>query len=305
MWLGLMIKYLAALNRQFGKKKMKKYPTIEDFWTAPIEDIREVSPKSLVFVAGGTRRKAIAMGISTENDEYMAWTRQQMITCFELIFTHGVNTIIHTPLGPNNFREVGQYRDRLVYWAAEGLAGKEMLGEYGRLGWRVRLFTDETIPALGEAAAILRQTQGERTLWLHVTPSHEWFWKHWLTAVQKTEASTRETAVYALYGEDVPPADIFLGHGKPQVFTDVLPVLGNAQCYWRQNLGYDLDERFLRTIFYDYVYTRATWRENKQGRAEEAVPYQTLLDKPAAIGLGMRLGPFWYPAPIANPFGND
>lgn len=281
---------------------MEQYPTLDEFIVDSLENIGRVAPKTVVFVAGGTRRKAVSVGISTESDAYMTWTRQQMIQCFELIFNHGVQTIIHTPLGPNNFREVGPYRDKLVRWAADGLAGEAALEDYVRLGWRVRLLTDETIPALGEAAALLRQTEGEHTLWLHVTPTHEWFWSQWLTAIQQTQATTKETAVRALYGEDVPPADMLLGHGKPEFFNDVLPVMGNAQCYWRQNLGYDLDATLLRTIFYDYAYTRATWHEDKLGRAERAMAYQKVWQKPTAIGLGMRLGPFWYPQPTPDPF---
>lgn len=282
-----------------------KYPSLEGFLAGTVENVAAVAPDAIVFVAGGTRRKAISMGISTESDTYMAWTRQQMVNCFELIFNHGVNTIIHTPLGPNNFREVGVYRDKLVRWAADGLAGEAALADYGRLGWRVRLLTDETILALGEAAALLRQTEGERTLWLHVTPSHEWFWSHWLSAMQRAQADTKETAVRALYGEDVPTANLLLGHGKPEFFTDVLPVLGNAQCYWRQNLGYDLDEALLRTIIYDYAYTRATWSEDKLGRAEGAMSHRGLWEKPAAIGLGTRLGPFWYPLPTPDPLADE
>jgi len=70
------------------------------------------------------------------------------------------------------------------------------------------------------------------------------------------------------------------------------------QCYWSQRPGFRLDERQLRRILYDYAYTRRTWREDKTGRAEKALAHRSVWERGPTIGLGVRLGPFWYPAPI-------
>ena len=285
---------------------MKQYPDLEEFITGPLENVIVVAPATIVFVAGGTRRKAAAMGFSTESDAYSVWTRQQMIACFDLIFQHGIKNIFTPLLGPTNFNEVGKYRERLVDWIAWGLSGKDALADYHRLGWRVRLLTDETIPKLKETAERLRHitpASYERTLWIHVLPDDELPWRWLLSAVKNSQANTRQEAVQALYGEDIPPVSLYLGHGKPEIFTKFLPLLANqVQCYWRQNLGYDLDERLLRTILYDYAYTRATWREDKAGRAEKALKYSGIWEKDTVVGLGTRLGPFWYPTPTPTPF---
>ncbi|HXF63764.1 MAG TPA: hypothetical protein VNK95_19220 [Caldilineaceae bacterium] len=54
----------------------------------------------------------------------------------------------------------------------------------------------------------------------------------------------------------------------------------------------------MRTILYDYAYVRPTWQADKTGRAEQALKYRQAWEDPPVVGLGVRLGPFWYPAPI-------
>ena len=288
---------------------MKQYPYLEEFLTAPLTDIKQLAPASLVFVAGGTRRKAVSVGISTESDAYMAWTRQQMIACFNLLFQHGVTHIFTPLIGPTNFNEVGKYRDRLIDWIVEGLSGPDALADYEQLGWRVRLLTDETIPklkALAERLHHMTPPTYTHTLWIMVLPKADGPWQWLLTAAQKANVQTRQGAIEVLLGEEVAPVSLYLGHGKPEIFEGLTPFLaGNVACYWRQNLGYDLDERLWRTILYDFVYTRATWRKDKLGRAEEAMKYQPLWNKPAVIGLGTRLDSFWYPVPTPDPFADE
>jgi hypothetical protein len=106
--------------------------------------------------------------------------------------------------------------------------------------------------------------------------------------------------VAAFYGEEIPPATLYLGAGKPQVEDSQIPLLlvGKLECYWRQHLGYDLDAEMLRTILYDYAYLRPTWQADKTGRAEQVTTYAQAWQEPPIVGMGTRLGPFWYPAPI-------
>jgi hypothetical protein len=57
----------------------------------------------------------------------------------------------------------------------------------------------------------------------------------------------------------------------------------------------------LRTIFYDYAYLRPTWQEEKIERAKAASTHQKAWENGPILGLGMRLGPFWHPAPMSSP----
>src|SRR5690242_4037768 len=59
-------------------------PTIEQFLAAPVEQVAEVAPATLIFAAGGTRRSAALSGLSPQSDDYAYWSRDRMIACVEL-----------------------------------------------------------------------------------------------------------------------------------------------------------------------------------------------------------------------------
>jgi len=84
---------------------------------------------------------------------------------------------------------------------------------------------------------------------------------------------------------------------------DLLPpaLMGQVQCYWSQQPGYTLTETQLRTILYDYAYLRHTWQKEKLERAKEALVHRQAWEEGPILGLGIRLGPFWYPAPMVSP----
>jgi hypothetical protein len=106
-----------------------------------------------------------------------------------------------------------------------------------------------------------------------------------------------------MYGEAIPPITLFLSSGKPSFSLNLLPPLlvGNVQCYWRQQPGHSLTEPEWRTILYDYAYTRSTWRQDKEGRAEQALAHLEIWKNAPTLGIGTQLGPFWYPAAIPTP----
>ena len=91
---------------------------------------------------------------------------------------------------------------------------------------------------------------------------------------------------------------IYLGTVKPLLSVLQLPpllVTSEVQCYWSLRPGYSLDEKQLRSILYDYAFTRQTWQENKTGRAQQALVQRDIWERGDILGLGKRLGPFWYP----------
>lgn len=282
------------------------YPDLEEFLAAPAAEVAKVAPATMVFAAGGTRRAAVLSGMSLTNEEYARWSRQRMVACFDLIFRHGIRHLLAPIIIQSNFSEVGYYRQQLLEWIDWGLTGKEAQDDYNRLGWRVRLIGAEAVPELmatAERLQMLTPAQSSHTLWFTVAPHADTPWSQLLAAAQRANAQTRQEAIQALYGEAIPPATLLLSFGKPSIFADLIPplLMGKLECYWRQGFGYELDERLLRTILYDYAYLRATWQQDKTGRAEQVLLYREAWEQPPTIGLGMRLGPFWYPAPVTAP----
>ena len=276
-------------------------PDVEEFLTVPLESLADIAPATMVYTQGGTRRAAALAGMLPESDAYIQFTRQHMMRCVEMLFRSGVQHIFIMAITPDNYRESGAYRERLIAFTDWGIAGPEALADYGRLGWRVRLVGSEDIPALAPTAERLRQAtagNGRSTLWCLAVPDEEAPWRRVLAAAQ-SGAATRQAAIQALYGEDIPPITMFLSTGKPLFTHNLLPPLlvGSVQGYWRQQPGHSLTEREWRLILYDYAYTRATWRQDKEGRAETAVSHRTAWENAPTLGLGIRLGSFWYPAP--------
>lgn len=269
-----------------------------------------VAPATVIYTPGGTRRAAALAGIKPGSEEYVVWSRRQVITRFELFFRMGVKHLFINSLTPSQMAEVGPYRERVIAWTIEGLVGSEALEDYARLGWRVRIFGGEQIPELQEADAQLQAAapaNWKHTLWWCVTASSGWYWSALLAAARKAQARTQAEAILALYGEAVPPATLWLGFGKPAFSTDMFPILlaDNIQCYWEQRPGYTIDEPTLRHIIYDYAYQRHTWIADKSIRYKEVPSQRDQWLNSVVLGLGRRLGHFWFPLLSEQPKGND
>lgn len=296
------MKEIALVTRGVGAQPR---PSLAEFLLAPVEEIRKVAPTTMILGTGGTRRRAVLEGFSPQSEAYAQWTWGQMMACYELIFDHGVQHLVASMFVSSHNDEITPgYRENMVGWTTWAIAGKEALERYARLGWRARLIGEESWPELAPAAAKLREvTSGHPgpTLWYSVASRSQLTWQSMLEVAVKKQITDRSQLVAALYGEEIPPATLYLGAGKPQVEDSQIPPLlvGKMECYWRQHLGYDLDAKTLRTILYDYAYIRPTWQPDKSGRAEQVVEYKAAWEDPPVIGMGRRLGPFWYPAPIA------
>ncbi len=224
----------------------------------------------------------------------------------DLVFRHGVRHIIAPAIASPNMTEFDSYRQRFLRMVEYGLASPTMLEHYARLGWRVRMTGIESFPELQPAAAtFVRATppSWSHTLWWTMTPTPEAPWSSVFDVIAQTGARTRAEAIRAIYGEDIPPATLLVAIGKPVMIYDLLPPLlvGNLQCYWTQRPGYRLDQRMLRAIFYDYAYTRRGDSQRVTGVEYNRVTAQRAAwETDAVLGIGQRLGPFWYPLPFPS-----
>lgn len=278
-------------------------PSLNEFLSASDEEVAKVAPITMVYGVGGTRRHAIFESIEPLSNSYMQWARARTIKSVELIFRHGIRNLLMVAIVPDNFKEVNRYQDRITDSAGWVIAGEESLADYKRLGWRVRLLGAESMPELGKSQETLlavTPSQSQQTLYWSVVRNTEDPWQQVLAAAQRSQARTRTEALKALYGEEIPAATLYLAFGKPTVSTEIIPPLlvGKLQCYWTQQPGYMLTEIQLRTILYDYAYLRPTWQEEKLERAKAALIDRQAWEEGPILGLGMRLGPFWYPAPM-------
>lgn len=274
-------------------------PTPDEFLAAPPSVVAAVAPATLIYAPGGTRRRAALAGIEPHSDSYAEWSRRQMLRTCELFFAHGVRHLWVTVLRPAQLAEVGPYRAHLLGWLAEGLAGDTALDSYEERGWRARLVGADDIPELQRTRVRLGATAGRGpTIWYYVTAEPAAPWRN---ALARLAEQPGQSPVRAVYGEEIPPATMLIGFGKPIIATDLVPPLiaGELQCYWTQTPGFEQDAGTIRRIFYDYAYTRHTWQQDKTeryvGLAEDGERWDR---SPALVlGIGRRVpGGFWYPA---------
>lgn len=272
----------------------------EEFQTLPVEHVACLVPKTVIYNTAGTRRQAALAGLTPHSDGYVYWSRQQMITCFELLVQYGVRNLFSCLVRSNQFAEVGYYRERLIDWIDWWLSGPEAMADYQRLGWRVRLVGIDDVPELHATAERLHAAtpeQWDQTIWFSVNADLYAQWRSIISTAKLIQVNTQTEAIRALYGEDIPPARLFVSFGKPMVAPDVLPLLlaDELHCYWTQKPGYSLDEITLRKIVYDYTYLRHTWMPDKSSRYNDIQTQRNIWEQPRILGLGQRVGGFWYP----------
>ncbi|XYI03565.1 hypothetical protein ACMHYB_28870 [Sorangium sp. So ce1128] len=281
-------------------------PTLMQFLEGPLEQVRAVAPATVVWVVEGTRRSAALSGIDVRTDAYPRWTLLRMNERVQMFFQSGVRHVFTTVLTPSQFAEATpRYRERLLDWLGLLARDPDVLSPYIRNGFRLRLLGSASLPEIRPLAEELAAAtpHGEHTLWCSVVAEPGAPWDELLQAAGQSGARTRRDAIRALYGEDIPLATMMVAFGKPVLSPDQVPPLlvGKMNCYWTQRPGYRMTERELRAMFYDHAYVRRTWRTDKTGRAEEALAFRRAWEEGPTLGLGMRLGPFWYPASTTTP----
>lgn len=275
-------------------------PTLQDFLDAPIEQVIEVAPKSVVYAPGGTRRSAVYHQIKPWSHEYALWGWLEMLRCAELIFQHGVDNVFIPLYMSGHVREADGDPTALIQMVKRYLTHPDILAAFNSYGRKVRLIDYDDIPSLAEVGQVFSDTlspTSPQTLWLTTSISPDSRWNALFAARTVKQVATRADAMLALYGELIPPVSLLLGFGKPNFNPELFPVLleGEIRGYWSQQVGFGLSAKQLRQVFYDFAYTRETWQKDKTNRAAEAEDDRALWESEFILGLGRRIGPFWYP----------
>jgi hypothetical protein len=194
------------------------------------------------------------------------------------------------------------YRENLVEWVGGILTDEETIDEYKRRGWRACIIGADYIPELKPAAETLQgifsKSNYPLTVYFIATPSYD---SHWvdLASILKQGWRSQEELIRDQYKETIPPVKLYVGYGKPTFSAAVCPpalgAFNGMHCYWLQKPGYVTNEISVLSILYDFAITRQTWIRDKSDRTEQVLQYRTEMLKENVLGVGKRLGPFWYP----------
>jgi hypothetical protein len=274
-------------------------PSLEEFLQAPAAQVALVAPRTIMFAAGGTRRAAVLHNIAIDDVERLAaFSIQQFATTAGRMFALGVQHILALTVHGKQLSERGVYRDYII-GGTELTVGDLGMPYYRELGCRVRFVGHEDVPELARLAARLdaaTSQNGPHTIWWMASASNESVWRRTLAAAQG--AHSQAEVIRRYFGADLPPAELFLSYGKPFFSPEIMPLAligGEVHSYFCQRPGYALSERELREIFYDYAYLRRTWVQDKTRRYDEVPAQRALWERQVVLGLGRRVGSFWYP----------
>jgi hypothetical protein len=275
-------------------------PTKAEFLAAPVETVAVVAPRSMVYAPGGTRRSAAFAGIEPWSAEYLRVGQDKYIECLEVIFRYGVEHAFTPAVMVGHANEVEDIEGQLIVPLARFVTNGRLLDACRQHGWRVRIASSAYREVLKPYMDILEEktpANATHTWWMTFTPSYESWWSTLIALAKSEQVSTRSEAIRVMYGEEIPPITLCISFGKLMVSPDLFPplLMDNVQCYWSQQAGSSLTDQQFRKILYDYAYLRQTWRKDKSARAKEARAEQETWEQEMIIGLGKRLGPFWYP----------
>ncbi|MBN1890873.1 MAG: hypothetical protein JW850_22955 [Thermoflexales bacterium] len=299
---------------------------LEKFQNLPTDEVarlvREAGPKVCVFPINGTSRWFMLEHRPEAGNDfgkaYLSAIAKRYIEIFQLIFAHGVSTLLTPSFGPDLMeREVYN-----VSIAAEGLewlaTRSDFLDFYKAYGVRVRFYGDYRhafdqtpyahLPALFDE--ISRQTMANDQyrlffgLFAHdateaVAEIAVRFYR------EKGHLPDKRHIVEVYYGEHVETVDIFIGFDKFAAFDMPLVATGNEDLYFSIAPSPYITQTQLRAILYDHLYTR---RETEPNYLSMATDEWNMMrefyhaNRDAALGIGARQerGGYWYPLPQVN-----
>jgi hypothetical protein len=280
---------------------MQSIPTLEHFLAAPIEEIQAVAPATMVLAGAGTRREAILHGIPL--DQYANWSMSRLTDVCLRIFDLGIKDLFVPVIRATQAAETGKYGRQLWDVARQTLGDIQNLERLVTAGVQVRCFGKRSMPEivelLDEIEAFSARGSGTRTLWWLFARTAESPWNEALAAICAAGATSHADAIRAVYGRPIEPVGVYLAFGKPFFSVELMPPLleGQAAAFWYQQPGYPLTEPLLRRILYEAAFVRRTWVPDKSDRYNDVLTQRAIWEQPLVLGLGQRVGDFWYPLP--------
>jgi hypothetical protein len=272
------------------------------FRDAPIEQVRAVAPDSVMLASAGTRRAAMLAGVQLDSlERYFRWGMDQIDRAARAWFAHGVRDLFICFIRSSQAREIGAYRDGLTSLGAVVLGDILRTHRQNPPPYAVRSFGVADFPELAEPVGTIVAATADPNkprLWWTFSATPFSPYQHALAALGGQVPADQRAAIDLVYGAEVAPCRLYVGFGKPILTAELqLPFLiDEANAVWYQIPGYSgLSSQVIRRIIYEGAYARRTWAADKSGRYDTVLDNRDTWQQPRVLGLGSRLGKFWYP----------
>ncbi len=279
----------------------------------------EAGPVVCVFPINGTRRWFLLEfppETWKENDflsAYLQTSIQRQIELYQLIFTHGIDTLMMPVFGPDLLTRGEGYLHMAITALSQLATNPAFLNFYQARGVRVRFY--------GDYRRYLKDTPGEHLIDLfdQVTQAtaHNERCRMLFGVFGHDAAETigeiavryfqefhrlpdKHTLVERYYGEYIPPVSLFIGFDKFSAFDMPLVATGSEDLYFTVSPSPYLTERQFRAILYDHLYARRVEEPDYESLPKESIErmrafYQ--FNQEHTMGVGFVRDGFWYPLP--------
>ena len=296
--------------------------SLQEFLQLPINEVASLvkasGSKVVVFPINGTRRWfMLEYGNQKFDNPIEAYTDiviKKHIELYKLFFDHGVETLITPVIGSEVLETRDDYMEKI---GAEGLAGIATRGDflsfYEEDKVRVNFYGDyrnaleatpyENILTLFDGLAEKTKQRGRARLFFGVfadeRKADEQTAKFAVDYFKKKgEVPTRNSIVEHYYGEYVDKADIFIGFDRLSVFDYPFLRWGGEDLYFTVTPSLYMDEKQLRSILYDHLYTRRVDEPDYLSLSPETLQelksfYKTKQD--VVLGTGTLNSNIWLP----------
>ena len=245
--------------------------SLDEFLALPTEEVavlvQAAGPQVCAFPINGTRRW-FALEHSERRSEYVSIAALEYIRLFQMLYDHGINTILSPLFGSELLRRGEKYVTETLGSIAL-LESDDFRQFYREIGARVHFYGNFAPALLGTAYGDLvkvldritkmtRDNQHLRLFFgLFANDATQAIASHSVEKFEQTgQVPDRRDLVTAYYGEYVDPVSLFIGFDKPSVFDYPLLALGEEDLYFTVSPSPYLDINTFRTILYDHIYNR-------------------------------------------------
>jgi len=276
--------------------------------------MQAAGPKVCVFPINGTRRWFMLEHAAAQ-ETYLDKMFQRHIELYQLLFEHGLDTLLTPIFGPDIMERGADYLHMAVAGLTDLATHRTFLEFYARYRVRVRFYGDyyKTLDAtpytylLGLFDTLTQQTaQHERYRLFFGLFAHDAAETVGQLAIryhaEHGRAPDKRSLVELYYGEYVRPVDLFIGFDKFCAFDMPLIATGNEDLYFTVCPSPYLTEWQLRDILYDHLYTRREAEPDYAAMQPDAWAsmrtfYQANMDRTLGVGAKHKRGGFWVPLP--------
>jgi hypothetical protein len=292
----------------------------ERFLQLPTEEVaalvKATGEKVCVFPVNGTRRWFILEHGDEIGDDYfesyMTTAIQNHIQLCEMLFTHGIDTILAPVLGRELMRRGDEYAKRV---GIDGLVrtstDKHYRDFFANRNVKVRFYGDYrdvltgtpfeyALKSMYEVSEATKHNDGHRLLFGvfadEVTDTiSRLSVEHYLA---HGAVPDKQTLIRKYYGEDIAPVSLFIGFDKFSAFDMPLVSTGNEDLYYSLSPSPYMTERQLRAILYDHLYVRRVPEPEYAKLAPEELDWLREYyrkNKDCVLGVGTLKFDIWFP----------